>query len=193
MESISIEKLPRALRRQIKKKIRKPGAARQNHKSPRELLIDNGVATFARFVPLSDEQIDSLGLATEGRILSILEGSKEARDWGYLASGLMEGYLTAKALMPGDEQDYYVKQAQCAARLLDAAALHFERDGKVAETNINVVAEVLREFDDLKYHSVFDRADNLQILNYLSDHLDQTIIEVFRGKPKSFLKAILEN
>lgn len=193
MEPISIERLPRALRRQIKKSSRKPGAARQSHRSSKQLLIDDGVGPFARFVPLSEAQIDQLGLMLEGRILSLLNGSRKVEDWCYVASALLEGYTTAKALAAGDERDYFMKEAQRAASLLDFAAMHFSRTGEVAATNINAVADVLRSFEDLKYNSVFDRADNTQILNHMEANLDVTIVEVFRGHPKSFLKAILED
>lgn len=179
--------LSRELRRAAAKAQRKTGRPRQFHRTRRQMLQDFGVGVFAKFTPLTEGQKDRLKLVMAARINAILAGSTDPHDWSYVAASLLEGYVTAKAIANDEQRDGWIRDIKGAAKLFDAAAVHFQNTGIVSEANILAVDEVLKDFDDLKYEGPFDRQDNIDVLNYVSANRAQIMIELFDGKPKAGL------
>lgn len=163
----------RELRRAVAKVNRRSGRKTQHHKTPRQILQDSGVGVFTRFVPLTDDQKTRLGLALQGRINNVMDGSPKREDWSYLLSSLIEGYLTVRCIAD-----------KAAARLFDAAATHFQRSGIVTQANISAVAGVLTDLEALKYDGSVNRADNVAILNYANENFESVVIELFDGMPQ---------
>lgn len=174
----------RELRRAVAKANRRSGRKTQHHKTPRQILQDTGVGVFTRFVPLTDDQKTRLGLALQGRISNVLDGSPKREDWSYLLSALIEGYLTVRCIADDRIRGEWMRDVKAAARLFDAAATHFQRTGIVAQANISTIANVLTDLEELKYSGSVNRADNVAILNYANENFKSVVKELFDGMPQ---------
>lgn len=174
----------RELRRAVAKSNRRSGRKTQHHKTPRQILQDTGVGVFTRFVPLTEDQKTRLGLALQGRINNVMDGSPKREDWSYLLSALIEGYLTVRCIADDRIRNEWMRDVKAAARLLDAAATHFQRSGIVTQANISAVAGVLTDLEALKYDGSVNRADNVAILNYANENFKAVVLELFGGMPQ---------
>ena len=174
----------RELRRAVAKANRRSGRKTQHHKTPRQILQDTGVGVFTRFVPLTDDQKTRLGLALQGRINNVLDGSPKREDWSYLLSALIEGYLTVRCIADDRIRNEWMRDVKAAARLFDAAATHFQRSGIVVKENIGTIANVLTDLEELKYSGSVNRADNVAILNYANENFKSVVKELFDGMPQ---------
>ncbi len=177
--------LSRELRRAAAKAQRKAGRPKQFHRTRRQMLEDYGVGVFARFTPLTEDQKVRLKLIMHARFNAILQGSTEKHDWCYIGAALVEGYATAKAIANDAQRDGWMRDIKRAAKMFDAAAVHFQETGIVSEANVLAVQEVLQNFDDLKYEGSFNRQDNIDVLSYADTHYEQLVTEMFDGTPKS--------
>lgn len=174
----------RELRRTVAKANRRSGRKTQHHKTPRQILQDTGVGVFTRFVPLTDDQKTRLGLALQGRINNVMDGSPKREDWSYLLSALIEGYLTVRCIADDRIRGEWMRDVKAAARLFDAAATYFQRSGIVVKENIGTIANVLMDLEDLKYGGSVNRADNVAILNYANENFRPVVMELFGGMPQ---------
>ena len=174
----------RELRRAVAKANRRSGRKTQHHKTPRQILQDSGVGVFTRFVPLTDDQKTRLGLALQGRINNVMDGSPKREDWSYLLSSLIEGYLTVRCIADDRIRGEWMRDVKAAAKLFDAAVTHFQRTGIVTQANISAVAGVLTDLEALKYDGSVNRADNVAILNYANENFESVVKELFDGMPQ---------
>lgn len=174
----------RALRRMAKRAVQQvdSGKAKVKHLSKSEILERDGLRSVATFVPITKSEWDKMETYIRMRLKACRNASKDKEAWLALWSALMEAWVLSRGINLDDITPVR-QEIRAAANALDVAIHHFETNGEVLQTNIDIVEGVIELMLDMR--KLFGRKELLDAMDVIETQKD-TLTETMLGRKPKF-------